>query len=70
MKASSITKSELKEARKAGFKRKKPKKPTGKKSVTSIEGYIDRYNSWVKDAKEKAKEGRKLEVLKKDLSKI
>ena len=59
-----FTPEELKLARKAGFKRKKPKKPSTK-SYSSMENFISRYNEWVKDLKAAASNGRKMEAMKK-----
>jgi len=50
-------------ARKGGFKKKRPKKPKSK-THASITSYIKRYNQWVKDLKEAAKKGRELDSLK------
>lgn len=64
-----ISDSDLREARRAGFKRKKPKK--GKlKTRGAIEGYIDRNNRWVKDAKDKTREYKKKESEKVALKKL
>lgn len=62
-----ISTKELSEARKGGFGRKKPKKPKQSASLSSMEGYIDRFNRWVDDAKQKAKEYREREALKKKI---
>lgn len=53
-----ITDADVKNARAAGFKRKKPKKPKSK-TEKSLNSYIERYNGWAKDLKSKAAEGRK-----------
>jgi len=50
---SSISDSDLRAARSAGFKRKKPKKPKASASLSSMENFITRYNAWVKAAKDK-----------------
>ena len=63
----SISTKELSEARKAKFRRKKPKKPKQSATLSAMESYIERYNQWVSDAKEKAKEYRAKEVLKKKI---
>jgi len=52
MKISSITADQLRKARKSGYKRKKPKKPSAKSSLTTLENWILRYNEWVRGAKE------------------
>lgn len=63
MNLKSLSESELREARRAGFKRKKPKK--GKlKTMNAIEGYADRWNRFVDDAKAKIQEKKKEEAEK------
>jgi len=64
---SKISKEDIRQARKGGFKRKAPSKPRGKKTTANIESYIVRYNQWVKDAKTKISEHKKLEALKKQI---
>lgn len=51
-----ISAAELSKARRAGFKRKKPKKPKTSAPLSSWEAYVDRYNRWVDDARSKVKE--------------
>lgn len=51
-----FSKSDLSKARKAGFKRKKPKRPKQSASLTVWENYVARWNNWVDDAKAKIKE--------------
>jgi len=53
-----ITAKELKEARKGGFGRKKKKKPGAKAGLATLENWIVAQNSWVEDAKAKAKDYR------------
>ena len=67
MSLSKISNEELRKARKAGFKRKKPKMPKKSASYASLEGYVGRYNEWVKLAKEKSSEVSKKETLKKQI---
>jgi len=55
---------ELRNARKAGMKRKAPKKP-GAKSYNALENYLRRYSDWSKDVKTAAAKGRKFDELKK-----
>lgn len=64
MTISSISAAELSEARKGGFKRKKPKKPKQSASLASMENWIIRYNAWIKDAKAKASDYKKAKKLK------
>lgn len=59
-----LTSDQLSAARKAGFKRKKPKKPKASATLTVMENWVTRNNDWVKDAKSKVasvkkKEGKK-----------
>jgi len=63
MKALTFTSDDKRRARLAGFKKKAPKKPKGK-SENSLEGYLSRYNDWVKEMKSKAGEGKKLDDLR------
>lgn len=58
---------ELGEARKAGFKRKAPKKPKMSASLTVMQGYFERVKEYEKAAKAKASEYRKREALKKKI---
>lgn len=54
----SISAAELSEARRAGFKRKKPKK--GKlKTMSAVEAYIARWNNWVDAARDRVRTKRK-----------
>jgi len=53
-----ITPADLSAARKAGFKKKRPKKPRASASLTTLENYVVRYNQWVKDARAKVSEKR------------
>jgi len=70
-----FTRDQLKNARKAGFRRKKPNKPKAGASLNSLEAWVLRYNDWVKDMKEKDREHKKnltdkkkREKLKRDIS--
>lgn len=58
-----ISDATLKDARKGGFKRKKPKKPKQSASYTTLVNWIDRWNNWCRDAEMKAKEYRQREKL-------
>jgi hypothetical protein len=53
-KKANYTSDELKKARRAGFKRKRPKQP---KRVTenSVSNYLTKYNEWVRELKAAAK---------------
>ena len=64
-----FTPEDLRQARKGGFKRKAPKKPKSK-TFNSIEGFINRYNEYVKAMKAAAANGRKLDQMKKELQKV
>ena len=67
MTISKFTPDELRNARKSGFKKKKPKlKRSG--SYTSIVGSVERYNNWVKELKNAASKGRILENLKRQIA--
>jgi len=68
MKALTFSSDDKRRARLAGFRKKAPKKPKGK-SENSLENYLSRYNDWVKDMKDKAKEGKKLDDLKEQVRK-
>ena len=74
-KIKSYTKDQYANAKKAGMKAKKPKKPKAGASLTQLENWVDRYNSWVDkitegDKKYKRKEAdkKKRESLKKQIS--
>ena len=60
---------ELKDARSAGFKRLKPKKPKGKFSMIKFDNYKQKFNAWAKDVKSHAKDGKKIRADKDKLSK-
>jgi len=63
--ANKISQSELSQARKAGFKRSKPKKPKASASLSSLENYITKYNNWVRAAKDKIASKKQKETDKK-----
>jgi hypothetical protein len=69
MKAIKVSTDERRRARLAGFKKKKPKKPKSKTEASCIR-YIERYNNWAKELKAKAKEGAKLDNLRKEVASI
>ncbi len=64
------TDQELKDARSAGFKKKKPKKPKGKVTDQKLSAFISKMNNWTKELKEKAKIGKSLRENKSFLSGI
>lgn len=47
---------DLAAARKAGYKKKKPKKPRAGASLSVLENYVARYNEWIDGARTKIKE--------------
>jgi len=56
-----VTDQQIADARKAGFRRKPPKMPTGKnRTVGSVKKHIESYNKWAKGIQEAAKLGRNL----------
>lgn len=58
---------EMRNAKKSGFKKKKPKlKRTG--SYTAIVGSVERYNNWVKELKNASGKGRLLASLKEQIA--
>ncbi len=64
-----VTNDEMRDARAAGFRKKKPRKPKSK-TESSLLGYIERYNRWAKDLKEAAKEGKRLRDLKTKVTRL
>ena len=56
---------EWSEAKKAGFRRKKPKKPKASASLTVLNNYVTRWNKYVDDVKKAAKKYRTKEAEKK-----
>ena len=71
MTAKKYTDTERRNARKAGFKRKAPKKPKmSSKSPEVYERYISRYNEWVDQMKAKAKDYARTNKLKEAVRKI
>lgn len=58
---------QLRLARKAGFKKKAPKKPKQSASLSTMESYVSRYNDWCKQARQKISDGKKRENLKKQI---
>ncbi len=61
---------ELADAKKSGFRKKRPKKPRASSSYTTLENYKNRYNNWVKELKEKAKEYHKRKKLLDEIRRI
>jgi hypothetical protein len=62
-----ISKAELAKARKAGFKRKPPKKPKRSASLSSLENYLLRCREFNAQAKLKIREHSKKESLRKKI---
>jgi len=62
-----VSPEDKKNARKAGFKKKAPKKPKSK-TYDSMTGFISRYNGWAKELKAAASKGKKIEGLKKTIN--
>lgn len=58
---------QLREARRAGFKKKQPKKPKRNAGMAAMENYILRHNAWVSDAKRKISEQKKKDSLRKQI---
>lgn len=56
-----LTPVELANARKAGYKKKKPKKPRVAATLNVLENYVVKYNEWVDGARAKIKEQSKKE---------
>lgn len=59
-----ITPEEKKNARKASFKKKAPKKPKSK-TFEAMTNFISRYNGYARELKAAAGKGKKIEGLKK-----
>ena len=59
----------IKLAKKAGFKKKAPKKPSSR-SMAVMSSYIQRWNDWCKDVNKAAAQGRKYESLKKQFREV
>ncbi len=64
-----VSSEEIRKARKAGFKRKAPKKPKRTASVTTLENYISRHNEWAKELKSAGKNVDKKKTLLKTIFK-
>ncbi len=60
---------DLKCARRAGFRRKKPKKGSIK-TITQYNAFAERYNSWADAARAKAKEWKQKEAEKKKVKSL
>lgn len=58
-----VSEQEKKDARSAGFKRKRPKMPKAK-TETSYNNFVKRWNDWAKALKDKAHQGKKQRELK------
>lgn len=64
-----ISDADIKKARSAGVKAKKPRKPKTK-SLNALEGYIGRYNAWIDKLKEGVKKFNKMQADKKRQAKL
>mgnify|MGYP006295888869 CR=1 FL=1 len=64
MKLESVTSEQIREARKAKFRRKKPKKPKLSASKSVYKNFVNRYNDWAKAVKKAAADYREKEKLK------
>jgi len=64
-----VTATELAHARKAGFKRKKPKMPKTK-TETTYNAYVSKFNAWAKELKEKAAIGKRKTDIKEKFAKL
>jgi hypothetical protein len=58
-----ITPSEISEAKRAGFKKKKPKMPKKSSSASVWDNYAARWNNWVDEAKAAIKAHKKKEAI-------
>ena len=67
MSVSKINPDELRLARKAGFRKKAPKKPGRGASLTVLENYVSRHNNFVKEVKAAAAKARKLTSMQKQI---
>jgi len=67
MKLSKISREDIRKARKAGFKKKALKKPKASASLGVIENYISRQNDWIKEAKARIQQSKKLDSARKQL---
>ena len=60
-----ISATEIAEAKRAGFKKKKPKMPKKSSSTSVWENYAARWNNWVDEAKAAIKAAKKKESIMK-----
>lgn len=67
MELKKVNETKLKEARKAGMKRKAPKKPSRNASKATLETYVKRYNAWVDDVNKAAAENAQKEAMKRKI---
>ncbi len=65
-----FTQDEMRLAKKAGFKRKKPKKPKASSTLSVQENYVSRYNAYVDEIKRKAKDAKKKEAIRKQIDSV
>jgi len=65
----SFTSQQIKDARRAGFKMKVPKKPK-RKTEDSIQNYFVRYNNWVDRMKDAASQGAAIRTKREQIQKM
>lgn len=65
MSVKSCSPAQLALARKAGFRKKKPKKPKRSASLATMQNYVSRYNGWMAEMRSKISDYKKREALKK-----
>lgn len=63
------TSDQIRDARKGGYRTKRPRKPKAGASLTVLENWETRYNDWCKGITEGASNGKKRENLKREISK-
>jgi len=63
------TSEEIRDARRGGYKNKRPNKPKAGASLTVLENWETRYNNWCDGVKDGAKAGVKRDNLRKEISK-
>ena len=64
------TSDEMRQARKAGFRRRRPKKPKMSSSKNALENYAGRYNDWCKGMRQAVKDGKEREKLQEQIRRI
>jgi len=64
-----FTPEDLRLARKAKFKKKRPKKPKSN-TINAMETFVAKYNDWVHELKRAASDAKKIDSIKSQLRKI